>query len=210
MISPAKGHSVLPMSLDRRSFPMKRFAAFSPLILLVTSMVIAQDNAAAEGTAGEQADVQASPLDQLDWLIGRWVDESEDSRIITNCSWTMNRKFLTRSFSIMMDDEVTLEGTQFVGWDPIAEEIRSWTFDSEGGIGEGRWIRDGNRWLVKTTFVLASGERASAINVLTYVDQNTLKWQSTNREIGGELQPNIPEVTVVRQSSEDSEKEESR
>ena len=52
--------------------------------------------------------------------------------------------------------------------------------------------------------MLASGERASAINIITYVDQETLRWQSTNREIAGELLPNIPEVTVVRQKDEDA------
>jgi hypothetical protein len=104
-----------------------------------------------------------------------------------------------------MGDDVTLEGTQVVGWDPIESQIRSWTFDSEGGFGQGRWIQDGNRWLVKTSYVLASGERASALNVFTYVDQNTFRWQSIGREIGGELQPNIPEVTVVRQQVEENE-----
>ena len=96
--------------------------------------------------------------------------EGEDSTITTNCSWTKNRKFLKRSFKVKIDEEVTLEGDQFVGWDPIAGQIRSWTFDSEGGIGEGRWIQDGNRWLVKASFVLADGARASALNVYTYVD----------------------------------------
>ena len=57
---------------------------------------------------------------------------------------------------------------------------------------------------MKTSFVLASGDRASAINVITYVDENTIRWQSTNREIAGELQPNIPEVTVVRQEAKDT------
>jgi hypothetical protein len=78
--------------------------------------------------------------------------------------------------------------------------IRSWTFDSEGGFGSGLWFRDGNRWLVNTSFTLANGERASAINVITYGDEHTLSWQSANREIAGELQPNIPEVAVVRQT----------
>ena len=119
---------------------MRRLVVFAPLVLLVTSMVIAQDNAVVEGAASEQAKVQLAPLDQLEWLVGRWVDESDDCRITTKCSWTKHRKFLTRSFSVMMDDEVTLEGIQFVGWDPIARQIRSWTFDSEGGIGEGRWM----------------------------------------------------------------------
>ena len=147
-------------------------------------------------------------------MVGKSVDNGDDATVITECSWTKNRKFLKRSFKVMIDKEVTLEGDQFVGWDPIANQIRSWTFDSEGGIGEGVWLRDGNRWLVKTSFVLADGARASALNVYTHVDADTIRWQSTNREIAGELQPNIPEVTVVRQKAEtvsqESQKEESR
>jgi len=66
------------------------------------------------------------------------------------------------------------------------------------------------RWLVKVSFVVADGARASALNVYTHVDADTIRWQSTNREIAGELQPNIPEVTVVRQKSPEREKEESQ
>ena len=132
------------------------------------------------------------------------MDKGDVATITTDCSWKHKGKFLTRSFKIATNGEATMEGTQFIGWDPVQGGIRSWTFDSEGGFGSGRWIRDGNRWLVKTSFVLASGERASAINIITYVDQDTLRWQSTNREIAGELQPSIPEVTVVRQKSEEN------
>ena len=148
-------------------------------------------------------------------MVGTWVDAGEDATIVTDCSWTKNRKFLKRSFKVKIDEEVTLEGDQFVGWDPLAGQIRSWTFDSEGGIGEGLWIQDGNRWLVKASFVLADGARASALNVYTYVDADTIRWQSTNREIAGELQPNIPEVTVRQRqkeltASQKSKKEESQ
>jgi hypothetical protein len=151
-----------------------------------------------DGPPAEDAGA-ASPLDELDWTVGTWVDQGEDSTITTTCSWAKNGKFLIRSFAISVEGDVTLEGTQVVGWDPSAGRIRSWTFDSEGGFGEGYWTRDGNRWLVKTSFVLASGEKASAVNVITCVDEDTLRWQSTDREVGGELLPNIPEVTVVRQ-----------
>ena len=60
------------------------------------------------------------------------------------------------------------------------------------------------------SFVLASGERASAVNVITYVDQDTLRWQSTNREVAGELLPSIPAVTVVRQKSEEAKSQKSK
>ena len=116
----------------------------------------------------------------------------------------MNQKFLARSFRVTFDDQATLTGNQVIGWDPAARQIRSWTFDSEGGLGRGYWFRDGDRWLVKKSYVLAGGERGSAINVITHVNENTLRWRSINREIGGELLPNIPEVTVVRQKPEDT------
>jgi len=142
--------------------------------------------------------VPDTPLNQLAWLIGQWVDDGEFSNITTKCAWTKNRKFITRSFVVKNDDGATLEGTQVIAWDPIEQQIRSWMFDSEGGFSVGSWAQDGNRWIIKTSHVLATGERASAINVLTPVDDNTLRWKSINREIGGELLPNIPEVTVVR------------
>jgi hypothetical protein len=196
---------------------MKHLLTLLVFSLLVISYGMAQDDPAARPAAPEVTEAaaatdaeQTSPLEVLDWMVGTWIDEGEDATIVTECSWTKNRRFLKRSFKVKIDEEVTLEGDQFVGWDPVAGQIRSWTFDSEGGIGEGVWIQDGSRWLVKASFVLADGARASALNVYTYVDADTIRWQSTNREIAGELQPNIPEVTVVRQKPQESEKEESQ
>jgi hypothetical protein len=194
---------------------MNRIPVFLSLILLVGSTAASQDGVSVKqttkqelqhegGTKSQNAEL-TSPLRELKWMVGRWIDQGEAATITTQCSWAHKGKFLKRSFSVASDGEVTLEGTQFIGWDPLAGQIHSWTFDSEGGHGQGRWSQDGDRWLVKTAFVLAGGERASAINVITYVDQDTLRWQSTNREIAGELQPNIPEVTVMRQQPKESE-----
>ena len=193
---------------------MNKAAMFPVLVLLVASIGFSQDDPTIKGppTGRQQVQERLSTdaqeerlsLNDLEWMVGEWTDKGEQATITTNCSWTKNQSFLSRTFTITIDGQVTLEGTQMIGWDPIQRQIRSWTFDSEGGFGSGRWIRDGNRWLVKTSFVLASGERASAINIITYVDQDTLRWQSTNREIAGELQPNIPEVTVVRKKVEEN------
>lgn len=177
---------------------MRQLVIAVTLVLPVASGGTAQEQEASESS-------QTSPLIELDWMVGTWVDEGETARITTTCSWMKNQSFLVRSFQVAMDNAVTLEGTQTIGWDPTAGQIRSWTFDSAGGFGQGSWIKDGNRWLVKTSYVLASGERASAINVITYVDDDTLRWQSIDREIGGELQPNVPEVTVIRHKPEAKE-----
>jgi len=194
---------------------MKRIAIFLSLVLLVVWIAVAQDDTAVKPVAVAEVAVQedataddaeaTSPLDQLDWMVGQWVDRGDEATIVTNCTWTRNRSFLSRTFQVTINEDVTLEGTQVVGWDPVENRLRSWTFDSNGGFGQGRWIQDGNRWLVKTSYVLATGERASALNVFTYVDQDTFRWQSIAREIAGELQPSIPEVTVVRQQVKEDE-----
>jgi hypothetical protein len=192
---------------------MRQFPILTGIAVSLVSACLAQESATTpveadqQQAAAEAAVEQASPLDGLDWLVGTWVDEGEESRIVTECSWTNGNRFLKRSFSVLIDNEVTLKGDQFIGWDPIEQRIRSWTFDSEGGIGEGRWYQDGNRWLVKTSFTLATGERASATNIITYIDGDTVTWQSIGREIAGELMPSIPEVTVVRQKDADNDSE---
>jgi hypothetical protein len=134
--------------------------------------------------------------------VGDWIDEGADATIKTKCRWTRRRHFLAQTFSIESEGEVVLEGTQVIAWDPISQQIRCWVFDSEGGFSEGTWSQDGDHWNVKTSHTLTSGERASAINVYTPVDENTIRWMSINREIEGDIQPNIPEVTIVRQSDD--------
>ena len=137
-------------------------------------------------------------LKDLEWMIGTWVDEGNGSTITTKCQWTKNRNFLTRSFAVNVADKLTLEGTQVVGWDPLRQQIRSWVFDSNGGFAEGTWSRDGNRWLIKSLHTTGEGLRASSINIITKIDNERFQWESTGREIDGELQPSIDPVVVRR------------
>ncbi len=117
---------------------------------------------------------------------------------MTECSWTRNNNFITRSFTVSVGDRVDMAGMQIVGWDPAAEQIRSWVFDSDGGFAEGVWTRKGNRWSISQSGVLPDGRKASAVNIVTYEDDNTYTWQSVSRTVGGELLPNIEEVRIVR------------
>ncbi len=161
----------------------------------------ADQEGAVEEAADSNSDVEeatSAPLEELAWLVGEWIDQGPDATNVSAVKWTRNQAFLTRTFQVIVEGEVTLEGTQVIGWDAAQQRIRSWVFDSSGGFGEGIWMRDGDQWLIKKTFVLPTGERASALNVITYVDENTFKYKSINREIGGQLQPNVPDITVSR------------
>ena len=137
-------------------------------------------------------------LKELEWLIGEWVDEGDGSSIHTTCEWTSNKNFIVRSFKVFIEDRMSIEGTQVIGWDPAAGHIRSWIFDSQGGFGEGVWTSENDRWVIKATATMEDGKQASAVNILTKIDNDTMTWQAVNREVDGELLPNIDAVTVVR------------
>jgi uncharacterized protein (TIGR02246 family) len=138
-------------------------------------------------------------LKELDWMVGRWVDEDEDAQVVTECSWTRNNNFLTRSFTVRISDRIEVAGMQIIGWDPAANQIRSWVFDSDGGFGHGTWTKKDDRWYVQKSGVLPDGRKTSSVNIITPVDENTCKLQSVNRSVGDELLPNIAEVTIVKQ-----------
>ncbi len=139
-------------------------------------------------------------LKPLEWMVGRWVDKDDDDNatIETNCNWTKNQTFLTRSYTVTVGDEIKLSGMQIIGWDPAAKMIRSWTFDSDGGFAEATWEKKGDRWYIRNHGVLADGRKGTMTNVIRKIDDNSFTWQTVERTAGGELLPNIDEVVIVR------------
>jgi uncharacterized protein (TIGR02246 family) len=138
-------------------------------------------------------------LKELEWMIGTWLDEDDDVTIQTDVDWTKNKNFITRSFSATIGDQIDMSGMQIIGWDPASKEIRSWVFDSDGGFGEGKWKKaEGGRWIIQYSGTLPDGSKMSGNNVMTYIDDNAYGWESINRQIGGQILPNIDEVIIVR------------
>jgi uncharacterized protein (TIGR02246 family) len=137
-------------------------------------------------------------LKELEWLIGTWVDDDDQVRIETTCKWTRNKNFISRTFTVSVQGRNDMSGMQIIGWDPVAKQIRSWVFDSDGGFAEGRWTKKEKRWYVTMTGTLSDGRKASSTNVFSYVDNDQFKWKAVNRTVGGSLLPNVDEVVVVR------------
>jgi len=137
-------------------------------------------------------------LSELEWLIGDWIDSDGSATILTFNDWTMNQNFITSNFSVNFEGFNELNGVQLIGWDPVAEVIRSWIFDSNGGYGTGTWTRDGDKWSVHTLYITANGEKGSSINIYRYIDENSFSYESVGRERDGNILPSIPEVVVQR------------
>ena len=139
-------------------------------------------------------------LEELAWLLGEWedTDKTNDLSVRSQFVWARGGNFLSRNVTVKRGAEVTLEGWQIIGWDPIDERIRSWTFDGEGGFAEGKWSNDGARWLVRETGVTPDGSRTSEDNTYTKVSADRFTWESNNRTLDGDPQPSIGRIEINR------------
>ncbi|MGE3819420.1 MAG: SgcJ/EcaC family oxidoreductase [Isosphaeraceae bacterium] len=139
-------------------------------------------------------------LRELEWMVGDWVDESENARVTAVIRWAENQSFLIRSYSVEIPGEAPKSGTMIIGWDPQTGQIKSWVFDSEGGHGEGLWTRTAeNQWVVKAHGVVRDGRPNSATQIHTIVSKDVVKSSSIDRIIGGVIAPDVAELIMVRQ-----------
>jgi hypothetical protein len=153
--------------------------------------------------AAEQ-DVAASksPLEELAWSVGDWVDDGDSHTFEASVKWSKNGAFLVHSFRVTNAGAAPHTGMQIIAWDPAEKRIRSWTFDSRGGFGEESWRRSGDQWSIRKRFTLPDGGQASAVQVMTRVGDDAFRWKSVNRVIDGSLQPDTDEMTIIRKPAE--------
>ena len=102
-------------------------------------------------------------------------------------------------FTIKRPDGTRLSASERIGWDAHAERLRSWLFDSSGDFTDGFWTREGNTWQIENEGVLADGRILKAVHRWKYVDDNTVEWSSTNREVDESPMPDL-NVTFVRKT----------
>lgn len=141
-------------------------------------------------------------LMDLEWLLGEWVNESQDAVVNTNCKWAAGEQFIDREFTLKTKGQPVLSGTQRIGWDPLRHQFKTWVFDSEGGHGEGYLSHSGNRWVIKVEGVNQHGLPVSATNIVTRLGKDRMSWQSVDRTLGGSAIDGIDEFIVVRKPPE--------
>ncbi len=155
--------------------------------------------ASARDLPGEQLS-GVDELQQLHWLIGDWVEESPDSVVHTSYRWADDHHFIVSDYSVIIEGQLTIQGTQRIGWDPVAKTIRSWAFDSEGGFLEGTWTRNDRQWIIDHKGVTADGKTASSTSTLTHLHNHRMIWESHDRIVGGEKTPDLGPITIARQA----------
>jgi uncharacterized protein (TIGR02246 family) len=138
-------------------------------------------------------------LRDLEWLVGDWVDEGQDSVVETSYRWTDNKAFLLQDFTVRVKGQKVVSGSQRIGWDPLTKHIKAWVFDSDGGYGESLWSSVDDSWVIKAKVVRPDGKVVTATNQMTRTGADRMAYQSVDRIVGDERMPNLA-VTVVRKA----------
>ena len=135
---------------------------------------------------------------ELSWMLGEWVNESDDAIVLTTCKWSKDGTFLLREFDIKIEDKVALSGTQRIAWDAQQKQFRLWVFDTGGGFGEGAISRDGDRWVIKARGVRSNGKSVTATFVITLLNKDRVRWEIRDRTLGGAAVPGTEQFFLVR------------
>jgi uncharacterized protein (TIGR02246 family) len=141
-----------------------------------------------------------NPLEDLDYLQGDWQGQGDGMAFAVTARWNDAHTFLVRNIAMRAQDESLVSGTQIIAFDPATQTVRSWAFDSHGGISEGAWSHHGDSWIAETRGVHADGSHTTSTNIYTPGQDNSLNWRSTNSTVNGQALPDLS-VRFVRKES---------
>jgi uncharacterized protein (TIGR02246 family) len=131
------------------------------------------------------------------WLVGDWIDESPEGRSEISFKWSEDGNFLLGQYTLSEGGQVTSKSVQRIGWDPVEQMLRSWTFDSDGGFSTGEWAQVDDGWVVKSEATMPDGTTGSATMTITIKDEDHFLVRSTDRIIAGVEEPDF-EMQVAR------------
>ena len=140
---------------------------------------------------------ETTELDDLDWLIGTWSVKQGNVEVSNTYEWMSNKSFIKATISVRGKDR-SFNAMQIIGVDPSSGDIRTWTFENDGGLGEGTVTHDGPRWVFENATTLTGGDTLETTNILVPVDRDTITWQPINLTINGEPFGNLPPTKLTR------------
>ncbi|MEO5914306.1 MAG: SgcJ/EcaC family oxidoreductase [Luteolibacter sp.] len=172
---------------------------FAPSRARYTNVHVKKDGQWLLASVRESADPGPSNfehLSDLEWTIGEWVDEAPSVEMgHVSFTWAPGRNFIISTRSADFKDDIQLQSTQWIGWNAADKQIRSTSFQADGGTGQSTWTKDGDLWIIKTESILADGGKVSSTNIVTPVDADSITWQSKDQTVNGK---SIPDTVVVK------------
>ncbi len=92
------------------------------------------------------------------------------------------QNFIASQYKIT-EDAVESSGLQVIGWDAKDKKIKSWLFDSDGGVVTGTWNKRDDGWSVSSVATLGGGESGSFTGILRLKDDGSFSWEKINQVV---------------------------
>ncbi len=146
---------------------------------------------------GGEGETGIDPLEGLRGLVGEWILQTDGMQMDLFVYESHTGAYLLGESTITTPAEGEMTTELRIGYDPLANQVRWWTFDEEGGFAGGPWQQVEDRWLVRSSGVTADGESSSALQELTFESDDIIVWRSTHRFLEGVSQPDL-ELRLVR------------
>jgi uncharacterized protein (TIGR02246 family) len=137
-------------------------------------------------------------LEDLAWLVGDWTAEHAGARVELSCDWNPEKSFLERKFTVTKEGKLASMSTEIIAWDPVAGEIRSWSFSSKGDRSEGVWHPRGKLWVVAHRGTLPDGTPTNSTDSWSHLLGDALGWRSVQRTVGGVPVADAREVVLKK------------
>jgi hypothetical protein len=154
----------------------------------------APGSGATASAVAEPAPTPNERLRPLEWLLGEWSGMTDNAIVLVSAHWCDGGAFIEREIVVRPTGQPEVGGTQRIGWDPVKQRIKCWTFDSQGGSGEGYWRRDGDHWIVESNEVLGNGGTSTTTSIFTpQPEANGFIWEVERASVEGE---NLPKQRI--------------
>lgn len=129
---------------------------------------------------------QFGRLQSLEWMTGKWQSEHAGVTAEMTCDWVSGKSYLQRTFQVTRDGQTLSSSIEIIGWDPLQQQIVSWTFPSTGGRSTGVWTRTSEGWLASQRGITAQGVPTSSESWWASLDADAIGWSSLVRSADGE------------------------
>ncbi len=131
----------------------------------------------------------AEPLKELAWMVGEWAGMGNGMRAHASASWDLGNRYIVTRFEYEPENGDPFDAEVRAGWDPEASSLKSWYFDSRGGVSTTIWQKNGDHWLGTVTGTRSDGQSFAGTMAVTQIDNDSYLRTLSNMKVGGQTMP---------------------
>ena len=142
---------------------------------------------------------RSKELAPLAWLLGPWqAKTAEGESVFLTVAPAPGGNFLIVERTVVAGGGPVAGGTEWIAWDPSSKQIRSWSFDADGGFGENVWRARDKAWSVESTHTLRDGRTLRETQSLDPDGKGGLTVKTISISLEGSDLPKPEELTFLR------------